>query len=175
MLCPFARGFIKSSTTRVRTFLKPQIFCPYPGVDGPLNHSWECFQKEAFSVSAFTGFVWTKGRIRVKLYAVSKISGCVGKWPYFDRIICGLKHIAFVSYTNWDVKAFLVPDSGSKKYILTFSQFGDLVDLSYSWYLPSSCTPLRTHRIKAISRGFSGGKQLKKIASGKNCGWVCLS
>ena len=77
MLCPFARGFIKSSTTRVRTFLKPHIFCPYPGVDGPLNHS----------VSALTGFVWTKGRIRVKLYAVSKISGCFGKWPYFVSFV----------------------------------------------------------------------------------------
>ena len=26
MLCPFARGFIKSSTTRVRTFLKPRAY-----------------------------------------------------------------------------------------------------------------------------------------------------
>lgn len=80
-------------------------------------------------MSAFTGFVWTKGRIRVKLYAVSKISGCVGKWPYFDRIICGLKHIVFVSYTNWDVKAFLVPDSGSKKIYINILLVGDLVDL----------------------------------------------
>ena len=57
MLHPFARGFIKSSTARVRAFLKQHIFCPYPGVDVPLNHSWEHFQKEAVSVSTITGFV----------------------------------------------------------------------------------------------------------------------
>ena len=36
------------------------------------------------------------------------------------------------------------------------------------------CTRLRTHRIKAMSRGFSGGKQVVNFSNTRNRGRVCL-
>ena len=36
------------------------------------------------------------------------------------------------------------------------------------------CTCSRTDGIKALSRSFSGGKQVKKFGIGRNQGWVCL-
>ena len=36
------------------------------------------------------------------------------------------------------------------------------------------CTPLRTDRKKAKSRGFSGGDKCKTMAHGRNRDWVCL-